>query len=182
MSHPPITLQQLNAMTQAAFTNALGGLFEHSPWIAEQTWLRRPFVSTTGLLEALNATLDQAPAEARLKLILAHPELTGRAAQRGELTAASAQEQTGAGLDQCSPEQLARLQQLNQQYRDRFGFPFILAVRGHRRDSILERLAERLSQPREQELREALVQIQCIARWRLLDRMGVSESPYGTGD
>jgi len=74
------------------------------------------------------------------------------------------------------------LQQLNQQYRDRFGFPFILAVRGHRRDSILERLAERLSQPREQELREALVQIQCIARWRLLDRMGVSESPYGTGD
>lgn len=170
-----IGLQELNAMSQADFTSALGSLFEHSPWIVEQTWRRRPFVSTSSLLEALNATLDAAPVEAQLRLIRAHPQLAGRAAVRGELTAASAQEQTGAGLDQCSREQFAQLQRLNQQYATRFGFPFILAVHGHSRESILDNLDRRQSNPPQVEIREAISQIQRIAYWRLADIMSANE-------
>ena len=102
-------------------------------------------------------------------MIRAHPELAGRAAIRGELTEASSREQSGAGLDQCSAEEFAELTRLNRAYNERFGFPFILAVRGHTRSSIIANMAERLGNSRETEIATALAQIERIALLRLRD-------------
>jgi 2-oxo-4-hydroxy-4-carboxy-5-ureidoimidazoline decarboxylase len=115
------------------------------------------------------AVLAAADAEAQLALIRAHPELAGRAAIRGELTEASTREQRGAGLDQCSAEEYAELTRLNAEYNARFGFPFILAVRGHTRSSILANMAQRIANERAVEIATALTQIERIAALRLAD-------------
>jgi 2-oxo-4-hydroxy-4-carboxy-5-ureidoimidazoline decarboxylase len=164
-----MTLDQLNALPQADFTAALAGIFEHSPWIPEATWARRPFASVDELHAAMCATLGAADADAKLALIRAHPELAGKLAIRGELTDASLREQSGAGLNLCSPEEFARLTELNAAYSARFGFPFILAVRGHDRDSIIANMAARLGNEREVEIATALAQIERIAGFRLRD-------------
>ncbi len=166
-----MTLDQLNALNQEDFTRTLGAIFEHSPWVAEQTWPQRPFASVDALHAALCATLAAAGEAAQLTLIRAHPQLAGKAAVRGELTAASRSEQNSAGLDQCSPEEFARLNELNARYQDKFDFPFILAVRGHTRQSIIDNLSARLNHSREQEIAEALRQIERIAALRLADAL-----------
>nr|MBP7485592.1 2-oxo-4-hydroxy-4-carboxy-5-ureidoimidazoline decarboxylase [Aquabacterium sp.] len=127
-----LTLDQLNAADQATFTALLDGVYEHSPWIASQTWSARPFRSLTQLKYALATTVRQAPEAAQLDLIRAHPELAGKAAVAGQLTAESTNEQAKAGLTHCTPEEFATLLQLNEDYKQRFGWPFILAVRGPR--------------------------------------------------
>jgi len=167
-----IALEQLNASSTDHFVAALDGIFEHSPWIAMRAAARRPFASRLDLLDALCAVVDSATADEQLALIRAHPELAGRAAIRNELTAASTREQRDAGLDACSPEEFARLQQLNRAYTEKFAFPFILAVRGHDRASIIAALGERMQHASldrgiELERRVALDEIARIAEFRL---------------
>lgn len=164
-----MTLDQLNQLDQAAFTEVLGAIFEHSPWVAERTWPQRPFASLDALHTALCDSLAAADDHARLALIRAHPRLAGKAAIAGELTLSSRQEQRGAGLDQCTAEEFALLNELNTQYDARFGFPFILAVRGHDRHSIIANMQVRITRAPEVERAEALRQIERIAAFRLAD-------------
>ena len=171
-----IALAQLNAMPAADFTAALGSIFEHSPWVAERVALLRPFASRLDLHAAMCAAVERASEAEQLALIRAHPELAGRAAVRKELTAESTREQAGAGLDQCSPEEFARLQELNAAYNAKFGFPFILAVRGHDRASILAAFAQRVHNDVAHECRVALEQIGRIAFFRLNELV---EAPLG---
>jgi 2-oxo-4-hydroxy-4-carboxy-5-ureidoimidazoline decarboxylase len=160
-------LHDLNHCTRAEFVAALGGIFEHSPWVAEKACAARPFATVDALHTAMVEAVRTAPEDARLALIRAHPELAGKAAVRGELTADSTREQSGAGLDQCSPDEFARLTALNAAYNAKFGFPFILAVKGHDRASTLREFARRVERDRAGEFDEALAQIARIARFRL---------------
>ena len=162
-----MTLAQVNALDRERFVAALGEAFERSPWIAEAAWSMRPFASIDALHTAMVGTMRSAPAAAQLALLRAHPELAGKAAIRGELTADSKLEQSGAGLDRCSPEEYARLQELNSAYNEKFGFPFIIAVRGLDRAAIIACFAERVARERAQEIDEALRQVGRIARFRL---------------
>lgn len=162
-----MTLRELNNLDRSAFVAALEGVFEHTPWIAEAAWPQRPFTTIDGLHATMSAAVRNAPEEAQLALIRAHPELAGKAAIRDELTAESRSEQSAAGLTQCSPQEFDRLQALNRAYQRKFGFPFVLAVKGATRTEIIARFAERLERDRELELSEALTQISRIARFRL---------------
>lgn len=162
-----MTLDSLNRADPDAFVAALGGIFEHSPWVAEQVVAHRPFASIEALHAAMCAAVAAAGRERQMALIRAHPQLAGKAAIRGELTESSTNEQRGAGLDQCSPEQFAEITRLNADYDARFGFPFILAVKGHTRDSIIANMRARIGHDRDAEIAEALKQIERIARFRL---------------
>ena len=164
-----IALDRLNQMSSAEFVAALAAIFEHSPWVAEHVAGRRPFPSGLALHAAMSDAVMRAPEHLQTALILAHPELAGRAAQRGELTQASSGEQKGAGLSALTPSQLERLTALNQQYRDRFKMPFIVAVKGHTPDTVLAALSERVTHDAAAERIVALQQICRIARFRLAD-------------
>jgi 2-oxo-4-hydroxy-4-carboxy-5-ureidoimidazoline decarboxylase len=162
-----MTLAQVNALDRERFVAALGEVFEHSPWIAEVAWSLRPFASIDALHIAMVGAMRSASAADQLALLRAHPELAGKAAIRGELTADSKIEQSGAGLDRCSPAEYARLQELNGAYNKKFGFPFIIAVKGLDRAAIIARFTERIERDRPREFDEALGQIGAIARFRL---------------
>ena len=162
-----MTLAELNRLDRADFTERLGAIFEHSPWVAERAWTSRPFASLDALHAAMCAQVAASDEEARLALLRAHPRLADKAALRAGLTADSQDEQRSAGLDQCSPEELARLQQLNAEYDGRFGFPFIIAVRGLGRQDIIGAMATRLGRTRDEEFAEALRQVERIAALRL---------------
>lgn len=164
-----MTLDQLNALDREAFTRALGAVFEHSPWVAAGAWLQRPYTSVEALHAAMCGVVRQAGPAAQLALIRAHPQLAGKAAVAGALSADSTREQRGAGLDQCSPEEYLRLTELNARYIARFGFPFILAVRGCTRQGIIANMAARVDNHRQAEMNEALRQIERIAALRLAD-------------
>jgi OHCU decarboxylase len=157
-------------MTREEFLSRFGGVYEHSPWIAEAVWRRglTPAEDTPqGLAAALAAVVHGADDDSKLALIRAHPDLAGRAAVAGDLTAASRSEQAGAGLDRCSPEEFRRFHELNDAYKEKFGFPFILAVAGKTRQDILAAFEARLGNDRETEFRTALAEIDKIARLRL---------------
>lgn len=164
-----ITLKALNDLSAEQFVDLLGGIFEHSPWVAEQTAGSRPFPDVDSLHKTMVNCIAVAEPDVQLALICAHPELAGKAAIRGELTPESSSEQQGAGLDQCSPEEYSTLTALNQAYREKFGFPFILAVRGHDRQSIIGEFQRRLALTPAQETAECLEQIYKIGRFRLDD-------------
>jgi 2-oxo-4-hydroxy-4-carboxy-5-ureidoimidazoline decarboxylase len=164
-----LSLAELNMLAADEFVDRLGGVFEHSPWLAEAVADQRPFASVEALHAAMCAALAAVGAPRQLELIRAHPELAGRAAIAGTLTAASREEQAGAGLDACSAEEFAELHALNTAYRQRFELPFILAVRGHSRHSIIASMRARLGNSREAEIAEALRQIERIAALRLAD-------------
>ena len=175
----PLTIEQLNAATPAEFVALLDGTYEHSPWIAERAAALRPFTSLAGLKHALVGVVRDAGIEPQLALIRAHPELAGKAMVSKTLTAESTNEQGKAGLTDCTPEEFARLQQLNADYNARFGFPFILAVRGPRglglgRHEIIATFARRLGNPVDFERDECLRNIHRIAEIRLNDKFGVS--------
>jgi len=167
-----ISLQQLNALDQAEFTRLLGGIYEHSPWVASRTWPQRPFASLAHLQAAMAGVLDAASADERLGVIRAHPELSGKAAVRSDLTADSRSEQKGAGLDQCSPEEFVQLQEGNRAYGEKFGFPFIIAVKGLGRQDIIAALQRRCANGLDAEIAEAVTQIQRIAGFRLGEKIG----------
>jgi 2-oxo-4-hydroxy-4-carboxy-5-ureidoimidazoline decarboxylase len=158
-----VTLADLNAGGREAFVAALGGVVEDSPWVAERAWTHRPFASLDALHAVVVATLASADEEAQLAVLRAHPDLGTHA----RMSDASAGEQAGAGLDRLAPDELERLRQLNHAYRERFGFPFLLAVRGATRHDILAALERRLPASREAEFDEALRQVARIARFRL---------------
>ncbi|MEO8671530.1 MAG: 2-oxo-4-hydroxy-4-carboxy-5-ureidoimidazoline decarboxylase [Tahibacter sp.] len=162
-----MNLDLLNRLSQVEFRATLADIFEHSPWVPERAWAQRPWPDIDTLHRALCDVVTAAGETAQLALIRAHPQLASKAALRGELTHASASEQSGAGLDQCSEEELRQLTELNASYADKFGFPFILAVRGRTRPAIIANLAVRLFHRRDDEFSEALRQIERIARLRL---------------
>jgi OHCU decarboxylase len=170
-------LQQLNDCTPAEFVRILSGIYEHSPWIPERAAAQRPFTNLTALKQALQAVVDSAAEEEQLGLIRAHPELAGKAAIAGELTKESTGEQAKAGLNNCSPEEFATLQKLNADYNAKFGFPFILAVKGpdgkgFNRQQIIATFTRRLKNCRADEMAEDLRQIHRIAELRLNDLFG----------
>ena len=167
-----MTPADIDALDRKAFVATLGGIFEHSPWVAERAFDARPFGSVEALHSAMTTAMYGAPRDVQLDLLRAHPELAGRAAVRGELTVDSTQEQSGAGLMQCSPEEYSRITALNERYNKRFGFPFIIAVKGHDRASILAEFARRVEHDPEVEFKEALGQIARITRFRLEALLG----------
>jgi OHCU decarboxylase len=173
----PLPLDLINTLDQDQFVAALGGLFEHSPWVAAGTWQARPFASRTALHTALCHVMYAAPAAQQLDLIRAHPDLGGKAAIAKTLTAASAGEQASAGLDRLSPDEFARFTALNNAYRDRFGFPFIICVREHTKYSILDHFVVRLSHTPDEEIHTALGEIAKIANIRLHDLVQNENTP-----
>jgi N-carbamoyl-L-amino-acid hydrolase len=171
------TLDQLKAADETAFAALLDGVYEHSPWIAARAWQDRPFATLAQLKGALTAAVRSAPEEARLGLIRAHPELAGKAMVARTLTAESTKEQGKAGLTDCTPEEFATIGRLNDAYNAKFGFPFILAIRGPRgvglsRQEIIATFARRLSNTPDVEFAEALRNIHRIAEIRLNDKFG----------
>jgi OHCU decarboxylase len=164
-----LTIEALNAMPEPEFTAALGSIFEHSPWVAQRAAPLRPFRDREALHRALCQQVVQASAGEQDGLILAHPRLGARGAARAPLTQSSAHEQRRAGLDACTDEEFAELLRLNEIYAARFGFPFILAVRGHTPESILAAMQQRLSNDPATERATALQQINRIAGFRLGD-------------
>jgi 2-oxo-4-hydroxy-4-carboxy-5-ureidoimidazoline decarboxylase len=153
---------------KAEFVARYGGVYEHSPWIAEAVWDAGDVPGEISALADLMAARIEAAGEgAQLALLRAHPDLAGKLAVRGGLTVESTSEQAGAGLDLCSPEEFGEFQRLNDAYTSRFGFPFILAVKGHDRAGILEAFRRRVGNDRATEFREALDQVHRIARLRL---------------
>lgn len=164
-----VTLDALNLMTFDEFVALLGGVFEKSPWVAQQAEAARPFGSVAALHSAMVQCIENAGIRPQLELICAHPELAGKAAIAGELTEESTREQAGAGLSHCTAEQFSELHRLNAAYNQRFGHPFILAVRGYDRVGILGEFSRRVSADPEQERGECLRQIYRIGQLRLAD-------------
>jgi OHCU decarboxylase len=158
---------EASALDREAFVARLGGVAEGSPWVAERAWEERPFADLDALAGAFDRAVAAAPVERQLALIRAHPDLAGRAAIAGELTADSAREQRAAGLDRLTPEQHARLTAMNAAYRQRFGFPFVICAREHDAESILAAMERRLGGDPEGERATSLAEIGKIVRLRL---------------
>ena len=150
-------------MSQADFTTALGEIWEETPEIAQQTWHNRPFTDLETIYQAMTDVVNNMNPEQQLTLIQAHPDLGSKA----KMAEASVQEQAGVGLDRLSESEYQRFQTLNQAYKDKFGFPFIVAVKYHTKESILEAFETRLKNSQEAEKQEALTEIGKIARLRL---------------
>lgn len=155
-----------------AFVAAYGGIYEHSPWVAENAWdthSRTDLDTISGLSSAMQQAVDKAGEARQMTLICAHPDLAGKAAISNELTSESRSEQQGAGLDRCTPDEFDEFQALNAAYKQKFGFPFIIAVKGHDRHSILAAFRARLNHDRTAEFQTALTEIHKIASFRLAD-------------
>jgi 2-oxo-4-hydroxy-4-carboxy-5-ureidoimidazoline decarboxylase len=164
-----MTVAQLNSADRAAFVAALGHLFEHSPWVADETWAKRPFRDAAHLHMELGATMRGATRERQMALIRAHPDLAGRLAQQNQLTAESAKEQASAGLSAMAAAELAEFQRLNDAYRARFGFPFIVCARLTNKAAILDAMRTRAGNTPDLEFQTALGEIEKIAQLRLND-------------
>lgn len=167
----PLPVDAVNRLGREAFIAAFGSVAEFSPWVAKEAEPARPYADRAAMIEAFVAAVRQAPREAQLALLQAHPDLAGHAAIAGEMGTDSRQEQSGAGLDRLTPEEYARFTALNQTYRDTQGFPFILAVRGATKDRILEAFETRLLNPAETEFATALEQVCRIIAFRIEDRV-----------
>ncbi len=162
-----VTLETLNRASRDELEHALGRVFEHSPWIAAGAAEARPFANVVALHAAMVAVVRRASREEQLALLRAHPDLAGRAARAGALTNASAAEQSSAGLDRLDDDEYERFGRLNAAYREKFGFPFIIAVRRHDKRQILAAFETRLQNSEAQEVETALAQVFEIARLRL---------------
>lgn len=165
-----VTLAELNACDRGRFVQAIGWVFEHSPWVAERAWERRPFASLDGLHQAMALEVSGAPLQEQLALLRAHPDLGSRA----RMSDSSAAEQSGTGLDRTTPAEFERLQRLNAAYRQKFGFPFLFAVKGSTTHQVLAALDERLPATRDAEFAEALRQASRIAQFRLEEAISVT--------
>jgi 2-oxo-4-hydroxy-4-carboxy-5-ureidoimidazoline decarboxylase len=167
----PISLAAINAMSPAGFVDAFGGIAEHSAWVAEAAAARRPFASRAAMVAAFQDAIGDAGGEAQAALLRAHPDLAGRAAIAGDLTDDSRREQAGAGLDRLTAEEFGRFTVLNTAYRERFGIPFILAVRGADKSRILAAFEARMRHAPDVEFATALEQVCRIVAFRLEDRV-----------
>jgi 2-oxo-4-hydroxy-4-carboxy-5-ureidoimidazoline decarboxylase len=166
-----MTLAELNAADRDRFVRTLGWVFEDSPWVAERAWARRPFASIADLHAAMVDVVTTAERGEQLALLRAHPDLGTRA----RMSEASVGEQAAAGLDTLSRGEFDRLQELNAAYRAKFGFPFLLAVKGSTKDDVLEALSRRVDADAELESAEALRQVARIAMFRLQGLMRSTE-------
>jgi len=162
-----MTIADLNSLEHAQFVAAIGWVFEHSPWVAERAWAVRPFANVEQLHRVMVERVERALPEEQLALLRAHPDLGTRA----RVSEASSAEQAGAGLDQLTQAEFERLRALNETYRDKFGFPFLFAVKGSTKHDILDALERRVQSSREEEYRVALHQVYRIARFRLEDTL-----------
>lgn len=158
-----MTIAEIIALDRDRFVETLGCIFEHSPWVAERTYANRPFSSLDDLHAKMSAQLRAASCEEQFALLRAHPDLGTRA----RVSASSAGEQAGAGLDRLTPEEYERLLELNTRYKEKFGFPFLYAVKGSDKFAILEALGRRIESAPEAEFAEAVRQVGRIARFRL---------------
>jgi len=173
----PLTLAQIDTASQAEFIRLLDGAYEHSPWIAKEAWAKRPFASLAALKLALVEAVRAAGSDAQLALLRVHPELAGKAMVARTLTAESTNEQGQAGLTDCTPEEFAQIQKLNADYKAKFGFPFILAVRGPRgtglsKAEIIATFARRLDHHPAFEFAECLRNVHRISEIRLDEKFG----------
>ena len=167
----PVSLDDINRAGKPDFLAVLGDVFEHAPWVAEVVYDRRPFASLAALYEAMTRVVRVAPQLPQLELIRAHPDLAGKAARRGEVTADSKAEQTSAGLDRLTDQEYEAFHRLNTAYRAKFGFPFIICVRRHTRWSILREFERRTASDQAAEVDTALAEIFRIAALRLDQRV-----------
>jgi len=158
-----MTLVELNAADRESFVAALGWIFEHSPWVAQRAWCSRPFAGVDALHRAMTAVVEAAAQDEQLALLHAHPDLGTKA----RVSDASRGEQAGAGLDRLTPEEFEQLSRSTTRYRERFGFPFLYAVKGSTKVDILRALESRLDNSCDAEFREALAQVYRIAKFRL---------------
>ncbi|MBP2307153.1 2-oxo-4-hydroxy-4-carboxy-5-ureidoimidazoline decarboxylase [Azospirillum melinis] len=165
----PYSLDDLNRMDRAAFVAALGAVFEESPWVAEAAWDKRPFADATALRAAMTGIVRAAGTERQHALILSHPDLADRASRPANLTAFSQTEQAKAGLNELTEGEAQEQRDLNRAYRERFGFPFIMAVRFSSKQEILAAMRERVANEPEVEFGRALEEIYKIAGFRLDD-------------
>ncbi len=172
-----ITIEDVNGLDREGFVSRFGAIYESSPWVAEAAWRERPFADLCGLHAAFVRAVREAPSERQLALIRSHPDLAGKAAISGELTAESAREQASAGLGSLTPEEYEDFHRLNGAYREKFGFPFVVCVREHSKETILASAAARLGHSQPEEVETALGEIDKIARLRLLDLV----EPEGRG-
>ena len=164
-----ITVEEVNRLSRDEFVARFGGIFERSSWVAEGAWHERPFGSFSEMHGAFERAMYDAPLEHQLDLIRAHPDLAGKAAIAGDLTPESAREQASAALDRLTPEEYEDFHRLNAAYREKFGFPFIVCVREHTKETILADADARLKHSRQEEIKTALGEIAKIARLRLQD-------------
>lgn len=170
-----VTLAELNGAEKSGFIATLGDIYEHAPWVAERVWARRPFANIAALHAAMMAAVRSASAPERLSLISGHPDLAGTAALAGTMTTESKAEQASAGLDRLSAEEFAHFHQLNNAYRQKFAFPFIICVRRHSKDSILREFERRLHNDAASEQETALAEIFRITALRLDQRVETAE-------
>jgi 2-oxo-4-hydroxy-4-carboxy-5-ureidoimidazoline decarboxylase len=177
-----VTLEQLNGSDRADFVAAVGDIFEHGRWVAERAHPARPFATVAALHDAMMAAVRTAPRAEQLAFLHGHPELGGKIARAGAMTADSISEQGGLGLDRLSDGEFARFERLNAGYREKFGFPFIIGVRRHTRDSILARFERRSANDVETELAAALTEIGHITRLRLVARVDGPGKPKTEGE
>jgi 2-oxo-4-hydroxy-4-carboxy-5-ureidoimidazoline decarboxylase len=157
----------INAMDRPAFVQTFGGIFENSPWVAEQAWDKRPFADLDAMHAAMVNIVRYAAVPAQLALLQSHPDLAGKEAQAGTMTASSVTEQASAGLDALSKEEMAQIAELNAAYRQKFGFPFIIAVRMHTKEGIFFEFRRRLQNETQTEYAHNLENVYAITRLRL---------------
>jgi 2-oxo-4-hydroxy-4-carboxy-5-ureidoimidazoline decarboxylase len=181
MARSAAHLEQLNAADQGDFVGTLGGIFENAPWVAERAFAARPFATVADLHAAMTQAVAAAGQAQQLGLIRGHPELGSKIARAGAMTAESRREQGGLGLDRLSEEEFARFERLNAAYSQRFGFPFIICVRRHTRDSILDNFERRLGNGPEAERAAALQEIGHITRLRLVEAVDGPGKPKTEG-
>jgi 2-oxo-4-hydroxy-4-carboxy-5-ureidoimidazoline decarboxylase len=176
-----VTLDDLNRMDPAAFAAAVGDAFELAPWVAQAAQARRPFATVSDLHAAMIGALRAAPREQQLAFVRNHPDLAGKAARAGEVTDDSQREQASAGLDTLSDEEFARFHRLNDAYRAKFGFPFMICVRRHTRDSILEQFECRVARDPATEFAQAMQEVFHITRLRLAAKVEGEGVPQVNG-
>lgn len=176
------TLDDLNASNRPVFVAAIGDIFEHGPWVAERAHAGRPFPTVAALHDAMMQAVRAAPRAQQLAFLRGHPELGGKVACAGAMTEDSIAEQGGLGLDRLSDEEFDRFEQLNAAYREKFGFPFIIGVRRHTRDSILAQFERRSAHGIETELAAALDEIGFITRLRLVAKVDGPGKPATEGE
>jgi len=157
----------MNELSRSEFVARYGGLYEHSPWVAEAAYEKAAGLDAASLAALFAAQVDRADDERKLALIRAHPDLAGRAAVAGELTESSTEEQMSARLDRCTAAEYDEFQRLNDAYRERFGFPFVMAVRGRSRQEILAAFRRRIGNEPAVEFANAIGEIHKIAKLRL---------------
>ncbi len=174
-------LADLNRMTLPVFAGAIGDTFERAPWVAEAAWGKRPFSSVTALHEAMMGAVRAAPRERQLAFLRGHPDLAGKAARAGAMTDDSKREQSSVGLDSLSEADFARFHRLNDAYRAKFGFPFIVCVRRHTRDSILTQFERRLRHDAATEFAAALQEVFYITRLRIVAKVAGEGMPKANG-